>query len=316
MRKNKYFFVTCMLLAISLAGGIFTEAYARLEEGRGEGGLRVVTSFYPIYIAALNVVGDSKSVELENLSEPQTGCLHDYQLTPQDMILLSKADLFLVNGGGIEGFLSDVGESYPQLVIAEAAEGIDLLEESGDTHAHVHGHPEEANAHGWMDTRIYAEMVGNIADRICALDPGHAGVYRENAEAYCEKVQGLSSQISEIEKALEQSGQPSNVVILHEAYAYVAEQYGLHTAYCLNLDEERQVSAGEVAEVMAEIAENQVAVVFAEELYGKDMGNTIEAETDCMVCYLDPLVRGDYEPDSYLSAMQENIDNIRLAFLD
>lgn len=309
MRKNKYFFVLCMLLAISLAGGIFTKAYARLEDREGEGGLRVVTSFYPVYIAALNVVGDSRSVELENLSEPQTGCLHDYQLTPQDMILLSKAYLFLVNGGGIEGFLADVGESYPDLVIVEAAEGIRLLEESGA------GHAEGVNAHGWMDTQIYIKMVGNIADQICALDPDHTEAYRENAQAYCEKVQGLSGQISEIEKALEQNGQPSNVVILHEAYAYVAKQYGLHTAYCLNLDEERQVSAREVAEVMEEIAENQVAVVFAEELYGKDMGNTIEAETDCTVCYLDPLVRGGYEPDSYLSVMQKNIDNIRLAFL-
>ena len=35
------------------------------------------------------------------------GCMHDYQLTPQDMIQLSKADLFLVNGGGIENFLAE-----------------------------------------------------------------------------------------------------------------------------------------------------------------------------------------------------------------
>ena len=94
----------------------------------GNDTFNVVTSFYPVYIAAKNVIGDVEGVELHNLTEPQTGCLHDYQLTPQDMISLSHADLFLVNGGGIESFLSDVFTSYPELPVAEASEGIDFLE--------------------------------------------------------------------------------------------------------------------------------------------------------------------------------------------
>ena len=42
------------------------------------------------------------------------------------MKLLSKADVFIVNGGGIESFLSDVAESYPDLKIVQACDGIDL----------------------------------------------------------------------------------------------------------------------------------------------------------------------------------------------
>lgn len=58
-----------------------------------------------MYIAAENIVGDAEGVTLTNLSEPQTGCMHDYQLTPEDMKLLSRADVFIVNGGGIENFV-------------------------------------------------------------------------------------------------------------------------------------------------------------------------------------------------------------------
>lgn len=315
MWKNKYRFVFCMLLAISLAGGIFTKAYIGLEGQEGEKQLRVVASFYPVYIAALNVVGDCDGVELENLSEPQTGCLHDYQLTPQDMILLSKADLFLVNGGGIEGFLEEVGESYPTLDVVKITEGIELLPESGDGHSHEgDAHSGGKNAHGWMDTRIYAQMVENIAGSLSRLDPAHAGIYQQNARRYGEEIGALSEQVSKIREQLAGEGtETPSVVIFHEAYAYVAEEYGLHTAYCLNLDEERQISAGEVAEVMEEIAENHAVAVLAEELYGKSLGDTIEAETDCKVTYLDPLVRGDYSADSYVTAMQENIDKIRQA---
>ena len=88
---------------------------------------------------------------------------------------------------------------------------------------------------------------------------------------------------------------------------------GIFTGAYIHLDEERQVSAGEVADLLKEMEENQVSLVLAEELYGKDMGETVKQETGCQICYLDTLVRGDYDPDSYLEAMQKNIDFMRQA---
>lgn len=321
MKKNKYIFVLIMLLAIALAGGIFTTAYVKLEEqGIKKGKLNVVTSFYPIYIAAENVIGDNSDITLQNLSEPQTGCMHDYQLTPQDMILLSNADVFIVNGGGIESFLSQVAEAYPNLTIIKATDGLELLrEEEEDAHEeeHEHNHEEEdaheeehehnhgeENAHAWMDTELYAGMVENIANGLSKVDTEYAQMYQDNAKEYCAQIQELTNQINELKQEL--SGK--DVIIFHEAYAYVAKQYGMNVAYCLDLDEERQVSAGEVATVMDHIKEHQVSVVLAEELYGKDMGDTVEKEGTCQVYYLDSLVRGTYEKDSYLKTMQENIN--------
>ena len=118
MKKNKYVFVLVMLVAITVVSGLLTNIYVR-ESGskQEEQTLTVVTSFYPMYIAALNVIGDTDGVHLQNPSEPQTGCLHDFQLTPEDMKLLSKADVFIINGGGIESFMKDVAKSYPDLTI-------------------------------------------------------------------------------------------------------------------------------------------------------------------------------------------------------
>lgn len=310
MGKNKYLFVLWMLLAITLAGGIFTEIYLHIGENGGHNGkIRIATSFYPVYIAASNVVGSSDRVALENLSEPQTGCMHDYQLTPQDMIQLSKADLFLVNGGGIENFLAEVGRAYPRLAIRSATEGLSLLGETEEGHVHADGEVHgDGNAHSWMDTRLYAKMVQNIADYICEADPEHAETYQENAKAYCEGIESLTSQIEQIKEAVP-SG--ANVVVFHEAFEYTIRQYGMHSVYCLNLDEERQVSAGEVAQVMGKVEEFQVPFTLAEELYGKDMGEAVERETGCKPYYLDTLVRGDGKADSYLASMQKNIDSMK-----
>ena len=104
------------------------------------------------------------------------------------------------------------------------------------------------------------------------------------------------------------------MISFHEAYAYLAEDYGLHVAFTLDLDEERQVSAGEVSDVISALKENDSAVIFAEELYGSEMAETVKKEADAKVCFLDTLVRGDYSSDSYLSGMEENIRLIKEAY--
>lgn len=172
----------------------------------GNDTFNVVTSFYPVYIAAKNVIGDVEGVELHNLTEPQTGCLHDYQLTPQDMISLSHADLFLVNGGGIESFLSDVFTSYPELPVAEASEGIDFLEtvdgqvydahdagngttagsaheydvhDEGDTEGHDHA--EDTDVHESEDGHVHDHTHdhGDVNAHVW-MDVGRYEVYVEN----------------------------------------------------------------------------------------------------------------------------------------
>ena len=295
--KNKYVFVTVMLAVLLFLGVGLTEIYVNHTEEKEDGQYTVVTSFYPMYIAALNVVGENDHIRLENLSEPQTGCLHDYQLTPADMQLLSTADAFIINGGGIESFLGEVAEQYPDLTIINASEQVDLIED---------------NAHAWMNIEGYMTQVKTIEAELSAADPADAEQFSENADAYLAKLFSLKEQADAVKPLTE----GKNIVIFHEAYEYVAEEFGMQVSYVMDLDEERQVSAGEVADVVRAVTDGGVRVILAEELYGKDMGDTVESETDAKVCYLDTLVRGDYDADSYLNAMQQNITLLKEAFSD
>ena len=295
--KNKYVFVTVMLAVLLFLGVGLTEIYVNHTEEKEDGQYTVVTSFYPMYIAALNVAGENDHIRLENLSEPQTGCLHDYQLTPADMQLLSTADAFIINGGGIESFLGEVAEQYPDLTIINASEQVGLIED---------------NAHAWMNIEDYMTQVKTIEAELSAADPADAEQFSENTEAYLAKLSSLKEQADAVKPLTE----GKNIVIFHEAYEYVAEEFGMQVSYVMDLDEERQVSAGEVADVVRTVTDGGVRVILAEELYGKDMGDTVESETDAKVCYLDTLVRGDYDADSYLNAMQQNITLLKEAFSD
>ena len=152
--KKKYVFVVCLLLSITLLSMGITTLYVHLTKETKEGDFTVVTSFYPMYIATLNLTDNVEGVTLKNLSEPQTGCLHDFQLTPEDMRLLSTADVFVINGGGVESFLEEVAKAYPNLTIVTACEYVELLQDE-----------EETNGHAWMEPGRYMDMQRNLQHR-------------------------------------------------------------------------------------------------------------------------------------------------------
>lgn len=357
--KNKCKFVgimfLCILIVCTLAVMAYEHVYEHTVGKTGAAGemsdasdsakntdeaddmLTVVTSFYPMYIATLNIVDGVKGVRLENLSEPQTGCLHDFQLTPEDIKLLSTADVFVINGGGIESFMSDVAKAYPKLDVVEACEDVALLsdDESDSDHdhdhdadaesysdhdhdheadtetdsAHDHDHGDE-NAHAWMSVPRYRTMVKTIASHLAQKDEAHAEEYYANAEKYDAKLAKLEKE----QDSLKSLTDGQNIVIFHEAYAYVADDFSMNVCYLLDLDEERSVSAGEIKQVISAIKDDGVSVILAEELYGKSMGDTVSRETDVHVVYIDPLNRGEYDKDSYLDGMEQNIELIKDAF--
>ena len=315
--KNKYIFVVIMLCCILFVSVGATNIYVTVNStDEKTEDFVVVTSFYPMYIAAMNVTEDVPGGTLKNLSEPQTGCLHDFQLTPEDMKLLSTADVFIINGGGIESFMEEIAKAYPDLVIIEACEGMELLSgehnhdvETEHVHEDAHNHDEEVNAHAWMSVSLYRKQVENIANGLAKVNPENADIYKANASNYDVKLVELEEKQQEVlELAKEKSA-----IMFHCAFDYVAEDYGLQVAFCMDLDEERQVSAGEVAEVLSIIETEDVQFIFAEELYGKSMCDMVQKEVDVTVIYLDPLNRGDYEKDSYIEAMSRNIELIKEA---
>ncbi|MDY5647413.1 MAG: metal ABC transporter substrate-binding protein [Lachnospiraceae bacterium] len=310
--KHKYIF-TALLLLLLTAAGTLTVQLGKEDRTENEAELRVVTSFYPMYVAAENIMGDIPGVTLSNLTEPQTGCLHDYQLTPQDMVLLSTADLFIINGGGIESFAEEVAGEYPQLTILTASEGIPFLAEGGisdgldfgeEDHEHDHGHDHgEVNAHVWMDVSRYEQEVENIAAGLAALDPEHADVYRGNTDAYVQRLDALKEKVKE----LKGRGAGKKIIIFHDAFAYFADASGMEISYVIDMDENTSLSANMVSELVELVRADDIDLLFAEAQYGTKIADAVSRETGAKVYVLDSLVTGDMDKDSYIRGMEENL---------
>ncbi len=316
MFKKKLGFLLGVMVLLSLAGYLVCLSAGSSKQIKNDEEFLLVTSFYPMYVLAENLTAGVEGVTVSNLTENQTGCLHDYQLTSRDMKLLDRADAFLINGAGMELFMEKVIESNEKLPVIEASHGISLLEgvahhhgeeESGHEEAghegHDHDHDHGANGHVWMDVARYRRQAETVAKELQVLLPEQREELEQAAKEYDAKLQTLSKYVEELQPYT--NGR--HVVIFHEAFAYLAESLGMEVLASLSMDEETLPSAGEIAEVIEEINFHGGAYIFIEREY-EAYAYKILKEAEASVFYLNPLTVGDGSRDSYYEDMRNNLD--------
>ena len=269
----------------------------------------VVTSFYPIYLFAANLLDGAEGVTLTSLAEPGAGCLHDYQLQTGDMKELAKADAFLINGAGMEGYLEGVFEAFPALTVVDASTGVTLLEDCSDGHDHDHddhGHDHAYNAHIWLDASNAVIMVNNLAEGLIAALPAQADVIAANRDAYIARLTALDS---EIESALVAVAK-KDIITFHEAFPYYANAYGLNVAAVVNRDPDDALSPRALAELCKLVTSLGVPPLFTEPQYEDKAAQTIARETGAAIHTLDPIVTGpenDVPLTYYEDVMRQNL---------
>ena len=300
--------VIALLTALALVLGCLSGCSPRREEA----GFRVVTSFYPVYIMALNITEGIEGVSVDNMAGQQTGCLHDYQLQNRDMQNLETADVFVINGAGMESFLSKVLEQLPELPVVDSSEGISFLYEEGHSHEGEEDHDhqdEEPNAHIWVSISNYIQQVENITQSLMELDAAHSAQYAANGAAYVEKLTALRDKMHR-----ELDGLPHReIVTFHEAFPYFAQEFDLHIAAVVNREPDSQPSARELADTIRLIRETGVQSVFAEPQYSESAAQIISQESGATLYLLDPGVTGEETPDAYLNAMEKNLEILKEA---
>ena len=296
MKKLLIGFICCVLLLSTLTG-----CFAQSE-------IRTVTaSFYPIYILAMNVFDGIDGIELALMTAPETGCLHDYQLNARDMHKLANADAFLVCGAGMEAYLPDVQQQFPDLPVVDCSQGIDLLEEAEDEHE---DEEHAYNAHTWLDAQNAAAIVHTIADAACQLFPEYTDQLRKNEAEYAERLLVLDEELKE---AL-QPVQGKKIVTFHEAFPYFARAYGLEIAAVISEEHEETLSPSQLTAVIETVMAEGVPPLFTEPQYSASAASAVAAGTGAKIYELDPLVTGELDKDAYEAGMRANAQALLEAF--
>lgn len=269
--------------------------------GKEDSRTRVLTTTYPLYVAAQNILGDTDEVRLEMLSGVGAGCLHDYQLTPADRLALERAEVILTNGAGSEPFLEGVD---PARVVNTAA-GIDLI---CSTHHHHEGedhHHEENNEHVWVSPDRYGKQVLAVLNTLIALDSANEAVYRSNAENYLRHVDYLWQQMQSA--AVE--GRPC--ILFHDSLAYLAADLGWEVQLVLTVDGDSGIAAEDLAAVEVLAKEHPDLLLIYDTQYPIRYTAVDGLVPDGQVIALETAVVGDGKPSDWLDAMGRNAEKLQ-----
>lgn len=309
----------------------------------------VVTSFFPIYVFALNLTDGIEGLTVRSLTSPDTGCLHDYQLQPRDMKVLSQADLFLINGAGMEGYLEEVMSTFPDKTVVDASHGIlEECEEEGHDHGaepdheetpdhdhdeasgheaepdhdhdaepddegdHGHDHDHGVNAHIWLDPQNAILMVGNLAQGLMDRFPEHAAQISANRDDYIARLTKLDAELEARLTVLPRK----DIITFHEAFPYLADAYGLHVAAVLNHEPEDALTPGTLAQLCRKVEVLGLPPLFVEPQYEDAAARVIARETGAAVYELDPIVTGpsgEIPLTYYEDVMRRNADALEKA---
>ena len=295
-RKNMLF---CLLASLCLlltgCGGTNTAG------GGKDGSFHIVTSFYPMYVATINITQGVDGVTVTNMTKPQTGCLHDYQLMTEDMKTLEKADAFVINGAGMESFLDKVVEQQKNLKIIDASKGIELLKDD-----------DEENPHVWLSVTDAILQVKNIAEQLKAADPKHADAYEKNAAAYIKKLEALKAEMhAELDTVPNK-----DIVTFHEAFPYFAKEFGLNIISVVEREPGTEPTPAELQETIEQVKKLPVKVLFTEPQYSPSAAETIARETGAKIYTLDPVVTGEANEqalNAYIDTMKKNMETLKTA---
>lgn len=245
-----------------------------------EGKVNVVTTFYPIYEFTREIGGDDiNAINLLPVGvEP-----HDWTPRSQDIVNTSKAQLFLYNGAGLEGwvpnFLKGL-DSSSKVEAVEVSKGIDLIMTDEDD-GHDHGgsseedhHEDDADhnshsgdslhtdPHTWVSPKSAIIMARNIKDSLQSVDPEHKDGYEERYNKLAERLQALDSKFEQ-----ELTKLPNHeIVVSHQAFSYLARDYGLEQHAIMGLSPDAEPRGQDLVNLAKLVKDEDIKYIFLKSL--------------------------------------------------
>lgn len=155
-------------------------------------GVFVVTTNFPAYDFARQILGDQGHVEL---LIPLGGEAHGYEPTLQDLAAVQNCDLIVYNGGESDGFMQSLLAECDrsEKTVIRMMDCVELLE-VGETDHHHHHHEHdlnEADEHVWTTPQNGLAIAKQIARGLQQADPENRGVYEENFARLQQELQQL-----------------------------------------------------------------------------------------------------------------------------
>ncbi len=291
----KGYFGMKRFFALSLAMLIMLSLFACGKKSSNN--IKIATSFYPVYVTALNLTEGAENIELINLTDSNYGCIHNYMISADDIKKLDGTRLFIASGLEMENFVAKTSLGIPKLEMLESGEDIpNIITEN-----------ERDNPHYWMNIENAISHCDKVGRALEKADPANAEIYKKNTEEYTAKLLTLLEETRSRMELLDKK----EMVALDDSFEYFADEFGLKLTKLLPRHGEK-ISEQEIVAAVEYIKSHKVETVYVSMGDEKsDAVSTIAKETGCRVVALNTLTRGEINgdtKDAYFNAIRENVD--------
>ncbi|MBQ8505989.1 MAG: zinc ABC transporter substrate-binding protein [Clostridia bacterium] len=302
--------ILCMVLLLGMLAGC--EKAPVKPQTEEKSALSVYATFYPFYALASMIGEGVPDLQVNCLVQPQDGCLRAYQLSDWDLALLTgAADAVIAGGRGLESFesiLYALGDEGP--AIASVLYNMDLSSYSpAETAEESHWSGENPHIYLKIDGAI--EIAERIAANFAVIDPEYGDLYAENLEKAKNRLESLKTEVHSDDQTL--VGNP--VAVINEALVYVAEEFELEIALCIERESGEDFYESDLEACLVALSESSAKVVLIEKQAPQRFCEALEA-AGYAVAKLDTLStrRAGEGSEGYFEAQRANAAAIKAAF--
>lgn len=264
--------------------------------------LKVVASFSILGDMVKNVGGDK--VQVTTLVGPNADT-HTYQPTPADAKTLAQADVVVVNGLHMEGWLD-------RLIKASGYKGPVVTASGGVTTRTMidedEGGKKITDPHAWQNLnngKIYAV---NIEKGLAEADPNNAAAYAKNTRDYTARMDKMDAWVRSSFNAIPRAKR--KIITSHDAFGYFGQAYGVTLLSPMGVSTESEASAQNVGKLVRQIKKEKVKALFIENMTDPRLVENIARETGVRPggeLYSDALSAADGPAGTYLDMFKNNV---------
>jgi zinc transport system substrate-binding protein len=315
--KKEMLFVAILVAAVGAIFFFGGDRNPSADVSSGAEKIRVVATFYPLAEFSRMVggeVADVRSLVFPGV-EP-----HDYEPTPRDLVSIENADVFVMNGAGMDPWAEKLIPTLREkgIAVVNASEAVTLLaageheEYEGETHEEEY-EQGAYDPHFWLDPVFAESIVGSIRVAIIGKDPKRTDTYETNAASALSELAKLDGEY----RITLSTCTRDEAITSHNAFTYLAKRYGFEAHSIAGLSPEAEPSASRIAELADLAKKENMRYIFFETLVSPKVSETLAREVGAETLVFDP-IEGVSPEDiaagkDYFSIMRENLANLSKA---